>query len=69
MSNMENFIFAVCYTALIMAVSFYYWLAGRQIGIRTSVEIIGNIDPELLIKLRPKLQELLNDATDAKQQP
>ena len=67
MIDMENFIFALGYTFIIAIVAFYYWKEGRQIGIISTIEVIGHFEPEALTRIKPKLQELINDAANARQ--
>ena len=67
MINMENFIFALGYTLIAASVAFYYWKEGRELGIRDTVEVIGFFEPEALMRIKPKLQEIINASTNVEQ--
>ena len=67
MINMENFIFALGYTLIAAVVAFYYWKEGRELGIRDTVEVIGFFEPEALMRIKPKLQEIINASTNVEQ--
>jgi hypothetical protein len=64
---MDNFIFAIGYTSLIALVAFYYYIEGNKRGVRETVHIIMAYEPEALLRIRPKLQEMLNASTDVEQ--
>ena len=57
---MDNLIFALSYTVLTAVVAFYYWLEGNKRGINETVQIIMQFEPEVLMRIRPKLKEMLN---------
>jgi len=63
---MDNFIFAVGYTFIIAIVAYYYCSIGRRIGIRATIEVMHVLEPEALLRMRPKLQELVDDTTNVK---
>ena len=63
---MENFIFAIGYTSIIAIIAYYYWLEGNKKGISETVFIIMQYEPEALMRVRPKLKEMLNAPTDVK---
>jgi hypothetical protein len=61
---MDNFIFAIGYTFLIAIVAYYYWIEGNKRGISETVHIIMQHEPEALLRIRPKLKEMLNVTAD-----
>ena len=60
---MENFIFAIGYTFIIAIISYYYWVEGNKRGISETVNVIMQYEPEALMRIRPKLKEMLNVTT------
>jgi len=62
---MENFIFALGYTFILAIISYYYWIEGNKKGVSKTVRLIMEYEPEALLRMRPKLKELLNVQTDA----
>jgi hypothetical protein len=62
---MENLIFAICYTAIIAVIAFYYWIEGNKKGVNETIQIIMQLEPEALMRIKPKLKELLNGPADA----
>ena len=60
---MENFIFAIGYTSIIAIISYYYWVEGNKRGISETVNVIMQYEPEALMRIRPKLKEMLNVTT------
>jgi hypothetical protein len=60
---MENFIFAIGYTSIIAIISYYYWVEGNKKGISETVNVIMQYEPEALMRIRPKLKEMLNVTT------
>ena len=62
---MENFIFALGYTFILAIISYYYWIEGNKKGVSETVRLIMEYEPEALLRMRPKLKELLNVQTDA----
>ena len=60
---MENFIFAIGYTFIIAIISYYYWVEGTKRGISETVNVIMQYEPEALMRIRPKLKEMLNVTT------
>jgi len=63
---MYNLYFAICYTLLLLIVAYLYWLAGRKKGINETVAVIALHEPQAIIRVKLKLEGLLND-TDVKQ--
>jgi len=61
---MDNFIFAIGYTCIIAIVAYYYWIEGNKRGISETVYIIMQHEPEALMRIRPKLKEMLNVTAD-----
>ena len=61
---MENIIFGIGYTALLGVVAFYYWIEGNKRGVQETVQLIWQYEPEALMRVRPKLLEILNVTTD-----
>jgi hypothetical protein len=62
----DNLIFALGYTSIMVIVAYYYWIEGNKKGVRETLHIIMQHEPEALLRIRPKLQEMLNvTATDA----
>jgi hypothetical protein len=61
---MYNFIFAFGYTTLIAIIAYYYWVEGNKRGINETVHIIMQYEPEALMRIRPKLKEMLNVTTN-----
>ena len=57
---MDNLLSAGLYTLLTLIVATYYYFQGHKNGIQETIGIISSIDPEIIPKLRPKLQELAN---------
>jgi len=64
---MENFIFAVGYTVIIAVISYYYWIEGNKRGVTETIQIIMEFEPDALMRIRPKLKEMLNVTTDVEQ--
>jgi len=63
---MDTIIFAVLYTILIAIVSAIHYFWGHREGIKDTLEIISSVDPTILPKIKPKLQEIANATeTDA----
>jgi hypothetical protein len=61
---MDTFLPALGYTLLMGIVAFYYWIEGNKRGIKETIHIIMQHEPEALMRIRPKLKEILNE-TDA----
>lgn len=57
---MDNFLSAGLYTLLTLIVAVYYYFQGHKNGIQETIGIISDIDPTIMPRLRPKLQELAN---------
>ena len=47
-------------TAVMMTVSFFYWLKGRTTGIELTIELFNVHEPEAVERLDKKLKEKLN---------
>ena len=56
----ETVLFAIFYTALLIPVAVYYYLAGRETGVRETVYVFHLFEPEALVRIHPKLKEIVN---------
>lgn len=61
----ENIVFALLYTAIIIPVATIHYLWGRSTGVRETVYVFHLFEPEALHRIHPKLKEIVN-ATAAK---
>jgi hypothetical protein len=61
---MENLIFAISYTLVVAIVAYYYWLEGNKRGVREAIGIIMQYEPEALMRISPKLREMLDVTAD-----
>ena len=63
---MDIILFSILYTALLMVVAAIHYHWGHKEGITDTLEVISSVDPTILPKIRPKLQEIANATeTDA----
>ena len=57
---MDNLISASLYTLLIAVVAFYYWVDGHKKGVKETLIVFRDHEPEALIRVQNKLREELN---------
>lgn len=58
--TIENVLFAIFYTMIIIPVAAIYYIKGREIGVRETVHIFHMLEPEALQRMHPRLKEIVN---------
>jgi hypothetical protein len=61
---MDNLISAGLYTLLIMVVAAYYWFEGHKKGVKETLLVFNEHEPEALKRVQQKVRKELN-ATDS----
>ena len=57
---MYDFIFALGYTLILMAVATYYYFQGKKVGIEEACSVFKEKEPKAFANMRNKLLEDLN---------
>jgi hypothetical protein len=58
--TINDVLFALFYTAIIIPVALYYYLLGREAGVRETVHVVHMLEPDALARMYPKLKEIVN---------
>jgi len=56
----ENVYGALFYTALVMIVAFFFWIRGRDQGIRETIQVMRDLEPAVLERVEVSILERLN---------
>lgn len=60
MTMIENVYGAILYTALLMVVSFIFWVRGRDHGIRETIQVMRSLEPAALERVKVAILEMLD---------
>lgn len=59
---MDNLLSAGLYTLLIVVVATYYWFEGHKRGVKETLLVLNEHEPEALKRVQQKVREELNAA-------
>lgn len=60
MTMIENVYGALFYTALVMIVAFFFWIRGRDQGIKETIQVMRDLEPAALERVKVSILERLN---------